>query len=223
VLNPWVIIGGVAKAVCSPSQFVRPDAAVPGDVVVLTKPLGTQVAVNLLQWARGDKWSRVKDVISREELGAAMVTATESMARLNRSGADAMRNFGAHAATDVTGFGLLGHATNLAKSQKASVRIVINRLPVIAKMGEADAAYKAATASGGNPGRNFGLLEGHSAETSGGLLVCLPADRAASFIEAVSKADGQPAWVVGRVEATGEGEGNAAGAVIAEGAEIINV
>lgn len=235
VLNPWVIVGGVAKAVCSEEQFVRPDAAVPGDVLVLTKPLGTQVAVNLLQWARGDKWSRVESVVTREQLAGAMCTATESMARLNRHAAKAMTDHGAHAATDVTGFGLLGHATNLAKSQKAPVHLRIHTLPIIRHMAEADAAYKRATASGSSPGRNFRLVEGHSAETSGGLLVCMPKDRADAFVKAVSEADGQPAWIVGEVleaatagdgaGAAGAGESDvlAVGASIADGVKVVDV
>ncbi|EOA93191.1 Selenide, water dikinase 2, partial [Anas platyrhynchos] len=50
VLNPWLIVGGVATVVCQPSDFIMPDSAVPGDVLVLTKPLGTQVAVTAHQW-----------------------------------------------------------------------------------------------------------------------------------------------------------------------------
>ncbi|XP_014804589.1 PREDICTED: selenide, water dikinase 1-like [Calidris pugnax] len=50
VLNPWIVLGGVATTVCQPNEFIMPDNAVPGDVLVLTKPLGTQVAVAVHQW-----------------------------------------------------------------------------------------------------------------------------------------------------------------------------
>ena len=72
--------------------------------------------------------------------------------------------YNAHAATDVTGFGLLGHAQALARSQKAEVGFVIHNLPVIAKM----------AAVGKACGNMFQLQQGNSAETSGGLLICLP-------------------------------------------------
>lgn len=50
VVNPWATIGGVASTVCQPNEYIVPDNAVPGDVLVLTKPLGNQVAVNAHQW-----------------------------------------------------------------------------------------------------------------------------------------------------------------------------
>lgn len=71
-----------------------------------------------------------------------------------------MHKFNAHAATDVTGFGLLGHAQNLAAHQKNEVSFVIHNLPVIAKMA---AVAKAC-------GNMFQLLQGLSAETSGASL-----------------------------------------------------
>lgn len=67
-----------------------------------------------------------------------------------------MVKYGAHGATDVTGFGILGHTDNLAKVQKQPVDLIIHNLPVIAKM----AAVAKLTGK-------FGLLQGTSAETSG--------------------------------------------------------
>jgi selenide,water dikinase len=57
--------------------------------------------------------------------------AQKSMSRLNRTGAKLMQKHGAHAATDVTGFGILGHAANLASNQKEDVSFVIHTLPII--------------------------------------------------------------------------------------------
>jgi len=73
-----------------------------------------------------------------------------------------MHKYNAHGATDVTGFGLLGHAQNLARHQKNEVSFVIHNLPVIAKMA---AVAKAC-------GNMFQLLQGHSAETSGMQIHC---------------------------------------------------
>ena len=59
VMNPWCTIGGVATTVCQPNEFIIPDSAVVGDVLVLTKPLGTQVAVNAHQWLdQPERWNR---------------------------------------------------------------------------------------------------------------------------------------------------------------------
>jgi len=74
-----------------------------------------------------------------------------------------MHKYNAHGATDVTGFGLLGHAQNLARVQKNEVSFVIHNLPVIAKMA---AVAKAC-------GNMFQLLQGHSPETSGQLIFLL--------------------------------------------------
>ncbi|KAL0622324.1 Selenide, water dikinase 2 [Plecturocebus cupreus] len=73
VVNPWIIIGGVATVVCQPNEFIMPDSAVAGDVLVLTKPLGTQVAVNSHQWLDNpERWNKVKMVVSREEVELAI-------------------------------------------------------------------------------------------------------------------------------------------------------
>lgn len=85
------------------------------------------------------------------------------MARLNRNAAYLMHKYEAHAATDVTGFGILGHASNLASNQKAEVAFVIHTLPILANMVK---VYEAC-------GVNFKLLDGFSAETSGELLFLL--------------------------------------------------
>lgn len=189
VQNPWPIIGGVASSLCRESEFIRPGGAQPGDVLVLTKPLGTQVAVNLWQWRGTPKWARAEGVATLQLAAAAFDAATESMSRLNVNAARAMHRHGAHGATDVTGFGLLGHATNLAEHSDAAIDVVIHTLPCIAGMPAVDAAA----------GNMFKLRAGRSAETSGGLLVALPAGKAEAFIADVLAADGQPAWIVGDV------------------------
>lgn len=193
VINPWVIIGGVASSVCSKSEFIMPDQAVEGDVLVLTKPLGTQVAVNAHQWLDQPKWwNKVKDVITPEQVEEAYTAAMYSMARLNRIGARLMHSHGSHGATDVTGFGLLGHAQNLASAQKSPVSFSIHTLPVLNHMERVAATMC-------ERGLNFKLKEGLSAETSGGLLVCLPKDKAEGFCQEIKDCDGTPAWIIGNV------------------------
>ena len=100
-----------------------------------------------------------------------------------------MHDFGAHGSTDVTGFGLLGHAANLAQAQDAAVDFVIDRLPVISKMPAVNSRF------------DFKLTRGLSAETSGGLLVALGAQAAHAYCRRLQELDGEPAWIIGRVVA----------------------
>lgn len=191
VINPWCTVGGVASTVCSPEAVIMPERSSPGEVLVLTKPLGTQVAVNAHQWIDiPERWEKVKDITTVEEVKAAYQAATLSMARLNRMGAKLMHKHGATAATDVTGFGILGHAVNLAQNQTKSVHYKIHTLPILANM------TKTAKAAG----NMFQLLQGFSAETSGGLLLSIPSENAASFISELEAEDGCPAWIIGTVE-----------------------
>ncbi|EGD82593.1 selenide [Salpingoeca rosetta] len=187
VLNPWMIVGGVASSVAAKGEFIEPAHARAGDVLVLTKPLGTQPAVNAHQWLHTNAFQRVQDVITPEEAVAAYRMAMHSMARLNRNAAKLMHECGARGATDVTGFGLLGHARNLAEAQDEQVDFIIDSLPVIAKMPAVNSKF------------NFKLLDGFSAETSGGLLVVLPPDQAERYCAALQEMDGIPAWTIGRV------------------------
>jgi selenide,water dikinase len=122
--------------------------------------------------------------------------------------------YGAHGATDVTGFGVLGHASNLASNQLAPVRFALHSLPVIRSMALVN-----------EHGNDFGLMYGSSAETSGGLLVALPGPEAAARYLADLKASGaQPAdwgWIIGTVEAAAEADARTA--VFAETMTVIEV
>jgi selenide, water dikinase len=191
VVNPWPIIGGTAMSVCLNDEFIEPVGAVPGDVIILTKPLGIQVAVNLNEWRQLKdltNWNKAIEIISPEEVKRAYDAAVESMSRLNRNAAILMHKYKAHACTDITGFGILGHASNLAQNQKAKVDFEITSLPIIAKLKEVSVKL-----------RRFRLVEGYSAETSGGLFIALSPDVAEQFIQEIQELDKQPAWIVGRV------------------------
>jgi len=189
VVNPWPIIGGTATSVCRMSEFIMPVSAVAGDVIVLTKPIGTQVAVNAHQWMYNEtRWNTVSHLISKEQAIEAYEKSIDSMSRLNRIGAILMHKYGAHACTDVTGFGLLGHAQNLVSNQKAPVDFEIHTLPILKNMKEVAHAAP-----------YFKLLAGYSAETSGGLFVCLSANAAKDFCKEIELIDHYPAWIIGNV------------------------
>ncbi|RHY34218.1 hypothetical protein DYB32_001877 [Aphanomyces invadans] len=190
VMNPWPIVGGVAMSVRHESQIIRPENAKAGEVLVLTKPLGTQLAVNALQMKdQPHRWQKVQHFLTKEAADIAFAKASESMERLNITAAKLMHKYGATSATDVTGFGILGHASNLAKSQKMAVDFELHTLPIIKDMLEINAAFN----------NNWRLPQGYSSETSGGLLVTLPAENAEAYMRELEVLDGQPAWLVGRV------------------------
>ena len=102
-------------------------------------------------------WKKIEHTVSVSEVKTAYKKAMHSMACLNKNAAKLMHKYNAHCSTDVTGFGILGHAKNLVLNQKEKVSFVINKLPILANMA---AVYKSC-------GINFKLLEGYSAETSG--------------------------------------------------------
>lgn len=174
----------------SESEIIRPVNAQVGDVIILTKALGTQVAVNLFQWRKKpERWQRIAHLVTEHDAEQAFAMASESMSRLNLNAARLMHKYGAHSATDVTGFGILAHARNQAQSQTRAVDFELHTLPIIEHM----------VAVNNEIGNSFKLLDGFAAETSGGLLLCLPAAHADAFIAELRALDGKPAWVVGRV------------------------
>ena len=102
-------------------------------------------------------WAKIESVTTTKAVKKAYQDAMFSMACLNKNAAMLMHKYNAHCATDVTGFGILGHANNLAENQKASVDITLHTLPILANMVP---VFKAC-------GIKFKLLDGYSAETSG--------------------------------------------------------
>lgn len=193
VLNPWPIIGGVATSVVAKGEFVPSDGSKVDNIVVLTKPLGTQIAVNVHQWKTQNNkfWSKIKEqsILTDDEADDMMHQAVCSMARLNKNGGRLMVKYGATAATDVTGFGILGHAQNLVENQQEDVGMEIHTLPLIANTKVVNDTIF-----------NFRLTVGYSAETSGGLLVCLPdEDSAKAYIQELEELDGTKSWIVGKI------------------------
>lgn len=191
VVNPWCIIGGVATTVCKENDVIMPEGAVAGDVLVLTKALGTQVAVNAHQWLEegGDRWVNLNKVTSEAEVKQVYRDAMLSMARLNRIGAILMHKYKACACTDVTGFGILGHAENLVSNQIAPVDFVLTKLPIIQNIAKMEHHL----------GGMFQLFQGFSAETSGGLFMTISADGAKGLIDEILQVDGCEAWIIGAV------------------------
>jgi len=186
--------GGMNWEMATPIHFTNEAQgdAVPGDVLVLTKPLGSKIAVTILNWMDiPEQWSRLHMIISEEDCRKAYLRGMDTTNRLNGNALGLMMKYNAHGYTEVNELGLLHQANELARNQKAGVSFVIHNLPAIAKMSLVDKTM----------GDLFNLRQGLSPETSGGLLICLPRDAAASYCQEIEKKDGYPAWIIGIVEA----------------------
>jgi len=166
-----------------PKDMITNAGAQAGDRLVLTKPIGTGVLST----------QHMAEKLDEDGL-ARLVTV---MTQLNREASERMREFGVHACTDITGFGLLGHANNIAKESNITVEIDAASVPLID--GALDAARDGYLTGGGNKNRYF-LADVHRFETepeenlthllfdpqtAGGLLVALPADQAQPFVDAL--------------------------------------
>ena len=189
IFTAEVLLGGSISAVIPRSSLLSIKAAVADDILILTKPLGTQLAANLAIWVRDEALWQTKLAQSPDfakfDAIAVVQAAETSMMRLNRQAALAAKLAQSHASTDVTGFGLLGHARNLLEVQTAHVDFVITRLPVFRGLLKL----------------NFALLDrvksGLAPETSGGLLLALAPAKLAEFAAGMGN---EPFWVIGRVE-----------------------
>lgn len=179
-----------------PERIWRKSGARPGDVLLLTKPLGTGL---VLTAARAG-------VLGGEELAE----ATGSMTALSARPAGALGPFAPNAVTDVTGFGLFGHAYELAIRSGVRLTLESDRLPALA--GALQAAESGLLTGGDRRNRDYvgeaigldGVPDpvvslGFDAQTSGGLLASVPAARAAA-LEATFRAEGLFVARVGRVE-----------------------
>ncbi|KAK9758703.1 AIR synthase related protein, C-terminal domain [Popillia japonica] len=208
VHNPWCIIGGTATAVCSATEYINPLEAVAGQVLVLTKPLGAQIACNANRWCeKKERWEKLSKVTALTEIQTAYKCAVSSMIRLNKHAAELMHKYKAKAATDVTGFGILGHARNLAAYQKNKIKFVITALPVIKNVMKMAAVM----------GVREKFLKGTTPETSGGLLISMDEDVAGEYCNELKSIEGWDCWIVGKVV---EGENEA---IVVENPNIIEV
>jgi selenide,water dikinase len=181
-----------------PDQLLRKGGAKPGDALVLTKRLGTGLLVS------GARQGRTSETD--------LATAIEGMRTLNRAASEVLVAHGIRAATDVTGFGLLGHGYEMARA--SGTRFVFDAAALPLLPGALNLAAAGVETGGAAHNRRFvaGALTvgpgvtpefvalGHDPQTSGGLLAAVPADR----VEAVEAALDQASierWWIGRVDA----------------------
>ncbi|NWF96816.1 MAG: selenide, water dikinase SelD [Candidatus Thorarchaeota archaeon] len=185
ITNPCPAFGGVCMGIARPDEIIHSNGARVGDVVVLTKPLGIQPAMRSYRDIQDE--SKRDPLLARfttTELERMQQTAVRIMTKSALEVARAMREVAAHAATDVTGFGLLGHGSNLARM--SGVDIVFSQVPVI--QGTLELA------------KFFGhrLATGRGAETAGGVLVVIDKSRVEEFC-GILEGQSLPCWIVGEV------------------------
>jgi selenide,water dikinase len=185
--------------VVSPDRVWTNAGAKPGDSLILTKPLGTGILATAIKAgllaAEGER--RVIEV----------------MATLNRQAAEVMANFTVHACTDITGFGLLGHALEMAQGSKVTLAIEAKQVPVLPEV--IDLAGMGLIPAGSYANRNFcassvrevGTVDRlyldivADAQTSGGLLLAVPAAEAPRAVVALRAAGVAEATIIGTVVA----------------------
>ena len=180
-----------------PDRLLRKGGARPGDRLLLTKRLGTGLLVS------GQRQGRTEP--------ADLAAAIDGMLGLNRAASEALVACGVVAATDVTGFGLLGHGLEMARGSGA--RFVLEATALPALDGALALARAGVETGGAAHNRRFvrGSLDvaasvaselvtlAHDPQTSGGLLAAVPADRVAALEAALDRA-GVDRWWIGRVE-----------------------
>jgi cysteine desulfurase len=200
--DPEPKFGMVVSGSIHPKKIIRNSGALPGDMLVLTKALGTGILSTAI------KRGMVDENLRRE--------VTQLMAQLNRTAAETMLEFEVHACTDVTGFGLMGHLKEMSAGSQCDVRIDYAKLPWIRETKNLAAAgiipggsynnldYVAGFVDFGKLPRTDQLLL-CDAQTSGGLLIALPAKQAKELLKRLSSKGLKEAVIIGEFSESGKG------------------
>jgi selenide,water dikinase len=197
VRAPEPLYGMAVTGIVDPRKMLTNSNARPGDVLVLTKPLGTGILTT------GIKRNLVSRALARK--------ATALMSKLNRVGPVLAQRRLVHAATDVTGFGLLGHLASMCRASKVSAEIFAGNIPVISEEvftliardcipGGTHDNLKTANAIidwGDTPRPERVLLA--DAQTSGGLLLCVAKTKLEEVLGVLRKTRTPCAAIIGKI------------------------
>ena len=201
--DPEPKYGMVVSGIIDLAKIIRNQGAKPGDVLVLTKPLGTGI---------------LSTAVKRGMLEADLIEElSQRMSQLNKIAAEIMLKYQVHACTDVTGFGLLGHLREMSKASECDVDILFDDLPFIREAKNMATAgvipggtfnnleYVREDVDFGNHGRTDQLLV-CDAQTSGGLLVVLPEEAAKQYLSELYSAGNVDAKIIGNFTSKGKGK-----------------
>ncbi|MGI8899181.1 MAG: selenide, water dikinase SelD [Pyrinomonadaceae bacterium] len=194
--NEQIMFGYSVTGVIDPNKIATNSGARAGDVVILTKPIGTGVI------STGIKWGKANQVVASKSV--------ETMLTPGRYAAEAMREFGVKGATDVTGFALLGHAWEMAKASKVTIELDSRAVPLLE--GALELAAQGMLTSGDKTNREYvgsDVEVGDSIgketrsllfdpQTAGGMLISIHPDRATDLLARLRENYSQ-AQVIGRV------------------------
>ncbi len=197
VADEEVKYGMAITGVIDPRRIIRNVGARAGDVLLLTKPLGTGVLMTAFK----------RDQLPVDQYDIAVRT----MAELNAASASAMLKYDVHAATDITGFGLCGHASQMAEGSGVTLTIEESDLPILP--GAIDLCRAGMIPGGGNRNRDYYAPRVHIADeigeemaylvfdpqTSGGLLISLSEDDATKLLGDLQQLGNRDAAIIGRV------------------------
>jgi len=190
IRNPWPIIGGAATGIGDPEKIVYTRGAKIGDKLFLTKPLGIAPAMAAYRLRKEEEGREVLSEVSADLVDTAISGAISGMIESNKPVAEAMQQVPVHAATDITGFGLKGHAGNMAMLGKVDIIIdqlaVIKGTPVLAEL------------------LGYPLLQGEGKETAGGILIAVTKQDTDELLDELDKRRVRY-WEVGHV-AKGNGK-----------------
>ena len=195
--DPEIKYGLAVTGVVHPNKILTNAKAKAGDKLVLTKPLGTGIISTAL-----------KAGMASEE---AIRKSVESMGTLNRTASEWMKKFGAHACTDITGFGFIGHALEMATASQVGMVVQSKAVPVLPEAMEY--AKLGLIPGGAYSNRDFFScrVEVHSGvpallvdlfydpQTSGGLLISLPSGEAEELVAQLRKERNIDSCIVGEV------------------------
>jgi selenide, water dikinase len=196
VNNKQIMFGYSVTGIIDPRKIATNSGAQPGDVIILTKPIGTGVI------SAGTRVQKTSEEIAAASL-AVMLMAGDYAAEL-------MRQFGVRGATDITGFALIGHAWEMACASKVTIELDSNRVPIIT--GALELASNGFLTGNGKTNRQYVGDDIQTAEsvgkelrdllfdpqTAGGMLIAISQDRSEELLERLCEKYPQAA-IVGRV------------------------
>ena len=201
--DPEPKYGMVVSGIIHPDKIIKNAGAKPGDVLILTKPLGTGILSTAI------KRGLVEDDLKKE--------VTIIMSKLNKVASEIMLKYNVSACTDVTGFGLLGHLREVTLASKCNADVFFDRIPFIREV-------KAFATAGIIPGGTYNNLDYvkddvdygirtkteqlllNDAQTSGGLLISLPENDGKQYLEELKQVGIDNATIIGAFTAKGKGK-----------------
>jgi len=196
VKNSELKYGLCVTGIVHPQKVVTKSEARVGDKLILTKPLGTGILTTAL-----------KAGLLQAETKARL---TKQMVKLNDKAAEVMVSLGAHACTDITGFGLIGHACEMAENSGVAIELYLDKVPFIrevmqfAQMGlipegmYANEEFRAHMVEGSQADEDLMAIL-YAPQTSGGLFIAVSPEKADKMVEQIRQAGDEQAAIVGQV------------------------